>query len=205
MILPDPINNPGFPGFSSSTLESVQPFIQDIMPNTKVLTVTSGEQYWKLNLGYSDLLISEYNLLNAQIDKTLRLGEKLEVWLPQYEDYTFKLGSYQTTTIAAIGSGQVTFSTVGMQSVPKVGFMIQFANNKKVYRITDVNIQGAILTLNIYPTLRVAVPTSTIAKFTRIYFSMEFTDRSSPITGQTFTQDGFYGEGISIDLREAVL
>ncbi|WBF79377.1 distal tail protein [Aeromonas phage vB_AdhS_TS3] len=64
MQLPDPINNPGAPGFSSSDLQSVQPILQDSMPNTKVLTVTSGEQYWKLNLGYPDMLVSEFNILN---------------------------------------------------------------------------------------------------------------------------------------------
>jgi hypothetical protein len=64
MQLPDPIHNPGAPGFSSSELQSVQPFLQDTMPNTKVLSVTSGEQYWKITLGYSDLLKAEYNILN---------------------------------------------------------------------------------------------------------------------------------------------
>ncbi|AZV01999.1 hypothetical protein [Aeromonas phage Akh-2] len=64
MQLPDPINNPGAPGFSSSDLQSVQPVMQDSMPNTKVLSVTSGEHYWKLTLGYSDMLASEYNILS---------------------------------------------------------------------------------------------------------------------------------------------
>ncbi|MGL5154634.1 MAG: hypothetical protein ACRC9H_06865 [Aeromonas veronii] len=63
MLLPDPINNPGAPGFSSSELVSVQPVIQDWMPNTKSLSVSSGEHYWELTLGYSDLLPSEYNIL----------------------------------------------------------------------------------------------------------------------------------------------
>lgn len=201
MLLPDPINNPGAPGFSSSELQSVQPFLQDSMPNTKVITVTSGEQYWKLSLGYSDLLVSEYNILNQQIDKTIQLGETLEVWLPQYEDYTFKLSNYQqiSTTI-----NSVTLSGTGRQSTPKVGHMIQFQNHKKVYRINGYTLSGSNIIISFYPSLRVPVPAATLVKFTGIRFNMEFMDRSAPISGAMYNSDGFYGEGITLELRESI-
>lgn len=201
MQLPDPINNPGAPGFSSSDLQSVQPIMQDSMPNTKVLSVSSGEQYWKLTLNYSDMLQSEYNILNQQIDKTIQLGEKLKVWLPQYEDWSFKLNSYQVTQST---STSVSFSTQGMQQLPKIGFMIQFQNHDKVYRITDYSIQGNTITINFFPSLRVAVPNTTLAKFTSILFSMDFVDRSQPISTVSYNSDGYYGEGVSLELRESI-
>lgn len=201
MKLPDPINNPEAPGFSSSILQSVQPFIQDSMPNSKVLSVSTGEQYWQLTLGYSDLLKSEYNVLMQQIDYTISKGEALEVWLPQYEDYNFKLSSYAVTA-STIDS--VTFSRTGISGLPKVGNMIQFQNHKKVYRITGVQLGGSTITISFYPSLRTTVPNNTIAKFTGIYFNMEFLDRSNPVTEVQFNSDGYYGEGLTIELRESV-
>lgn len=201
MKLPDPINNPEAPGFSSSILQSVQPIIQDAMPNTKVLSVSSGEQYWKLTLGYSDLLKSEYNILSQQIDSTISKGEALEVWLPQYEDYNFKLNSYAITASTATSA---TFSKTGMTGLPKVGNLIQFQNHKKVYRITEFQVGGSTITISFYPSLRVSVPNGTVAKFTGIYFNMEFMDRSNPMTEVQYNSDGYYGEGITLELRESI-
>lgn len=201
MKLPDPISNPEAPGFSSSILSSVQPIIQDAMPNTKVLSTSSGQQYWQLTLAYADLLKTEYNILTQQIDSTISKGEALEVWLPQYEDYTFKLSSY---AITASTVSSVTLSKTGMVSLPKIGNLIQFQNHKKVYRITGVQVNSTTLTISFYPSLRVTVPNSTIAKFTGIYFNMDFIDRSNPITEVQYNSDGYYGEGLTIELRESI-
>lgn len=201
MLLPDPINNPGQPGFSSSELISVQPVIQDWMPNTKSLSVSSGEHYWLLNLTYSDMLVSEYNILAQAIDKTIQADEKLEVWLPQYEDYTFKLNSY---TVQASSNTSVTLPQAGMVSTPKKGMLIQFSNHKKVYRITDYRISGSNLIVEFFPSLRTPITTSNTTKFTGIRFNMEFTDRSTPLPQPTYNQDGYYGEGVILALREAI-
>lgn len=201
MRLPDPINNPGAPGFSSSELVSIQPILQDWMPNNKSLSVSSGEHYWEITLGYSDMLVSEYNILAQAIDKTLQLQEKLEVWLPQYEDYTFKLGNY---TVQQSSQNSVTLSQDGMVSVPKVGMLLQFSNHKKVYRITDFKLVGGSVTIEFYPSLRTSVSQSNTVKFTGIRFSMDFKDRSNPLPQPTFNSDGFYGEGTTLELREAI-
>lgn len=201
MLLPDPINNPGAPGFSSSELVSVQPVFQDWMPNTKSISVSSGEHYWELTLGYSDLLPSEYNILAQAIDKTLQLNEKLEVWLPQYEDYTFKLNSY---TVQQSTQTSVTLPQAGMVSTPKKGMMLQFSNHKKVYRITDFRISGSNVIIDFFPALRTAVTTANTVKFTGIRFSMDFKDRSAPLSTPTFNSDGFYSEGATLELREAI-
>ena len=201
MRLPDPINNPEAPGFSSSILSSVQPIIQDAMPNTKVLSTSSGQQYWQLTLTYADLLKTEYNILTQQIDSTISKGEALEVWLPQYEDYTFKLSSY---AITASTVSSVTLSKTGMTGLPKVGNLIQFQNHKKVYRITEFQVGGSTITISFYPSLRVSVPNGTVAKFTGIYFNMEFMDRSNPMTEVQYNSDGYYGEGITLELRESI-
>lgn len=201
MLLPDPINNPGAPGFSSSELESVQPVIQDWMPNNRSLSVSSGEHYWQLTLGYSDLLPSEYHILAQAIDKTIQQDEKLEVWLPQHEDFTFKLSSYlikQTTP------SSVSLSQLGMVSSPKRGMLLQFSNHKKVYRITDFRLNGGNVIIDFYPSLRTPVTTSHTVKFTGIRFSMDFKDRSNPLPQPTFNSDGFYGEGATLELREAI-
>lgn len=201
MLLPDPINNPGAPGFSSSELVSVQPVFQDWMPNTKSISVSSGEHYWELTLGYSDLLPSEYNILAQAIDKTLQLNEKLEVWLPQYEDYTFKLNSYK---VQQSTQTSVTLPQAGMVSTPKKGMMLQFSNHKKVYRITDFRISGSNVIIDFFPALRTAVTTANTVKFTGIRFSMDFKDRSAPLSTPTFNSDGFYSEGATLELREAI-
>lgn len=201
MLLPDPINNPGQPGFSSSQLVSIQPVMQDWMPNTKSLSVSSGEHYWEITLGYSDLLPSEYNILVQALDKTLQLNEKLDIWLPQYEDYTFKLSNY---VVQSNNSTTITLSQVGMVSTPKKGMLLQFSNHKKVYRITDFRIQQGALTIEFFPPLRTAVTVSNTVKFTGIRFSMDFKDRSTPLSTPTFNSDGFYSEGATLELREAI-
>lgn len=201
MNLPDPINNPGAPGFSSCELISVSPVFQDWMPNTKSLSVSSGEHYWEVSLGYSDMLPSEYNILQQSIDKALQLGEKLEVWLPQYEDYTFKLNNY---AVQQSTNTSITLSQTGMVSTPKRGMLLQFSNHKKVYRITDFRLSGSNVTIDFYPHLRTAVTAANTAKFTSIRFSMDFKDRSTPLPQGLFNSDGFYGEGITLELREAI-
>lgn len=201
MLLPDPINNPGAPGFSSCELNSISPVFQEWMPNTKSLSVSSGEHYWELTLGYSDLLPSEYNILAQAIDKTLQLNEKLEIWLPQYEDYTFKLNSY---TIQQSTQNSVTLPQAGMVSTPKRGMLLQFSNHKKVYRITDFRISGSNVIIDFFPALRTAVTPANTVKFTGIRFSMDFKDRSTPLSSPTFNSDGFYSEGATLELREAI-
>ncbi len=199
MKLPDPINNKGAPGFSLSTLTSVSPVIQDQMPNSKVLTVSQGEQYWQVTLEYSDLLVSEYNMLNAQIDKAILLGEPLEVWLPQYEDYTFKQGS---TLVDKLSEYSFRLPRQGSRSLPKLGNIIQFSNHSKVYRITGVQVDQDYITIEFFPTLRKPLLPQTTVKFTGVYFTLEFVDRSNPIQTTPFTQDGFYSQGVTLELRE---
>lgn len=201
MLLPDPINNPGAPGFSSSELISVQPVLQDWMPNNKSLSVSSGAHYWEIVLHYSDMLTSEYNILAQQIDKTLQLNQKLEVWLPQYEDYTIKLSDY---SIKSHSTNQVTLKQQGLISFPKPGMLIQFSNHTKVYRITGFSIQGDSLTIEFFPSLRVSLPQGTQIKFTGIRFTTDFKDRSNPLPAPTYNQDGFYSEGATLELREAI-
>lgn len=201
MLLPDPINNPGAPGFSSSELASVQPVLQDWMPNNKSLSVSSGEHYWEITLAYSDMLPSEYNILAQAIDKTIQQDEKLEVWLPQYEDYTFKLSNY---AVQQSTNTSVTLSQTGMVSTPKRGMLLQFSNHKKVYRITDFRLSGGNVIIDFYPSLRTAVTTANTVKFTSIRFSMDFKDRSNPLPQPTFNSDGFYSEGATLELREAI-
>lgn len=200
MLLPDPINNPGAPGFSSCELVSVSPVFQDWMPNTKSLSVSSGEHYWEVSLGYSDMLPSEYNILQQSIDKALQLGEKLEIWLPQYEDYTFKLSNY---AVQQSTNTSITLSQAGMVSTAKRGMLLQFSNHKKVYRITDFRLSGGNVIIDFYPSLRTAVTTANTVKFTSIRFSMDFKDRSTPLPQTLFNSDGFYSEGITLELREA--
>lgn len=201
MKLPDPINNPGAPGFSSQELKSIQPFLQDSMPNTKVISVTSGEQYWNLTLGYSDMLVTEFNILNQQIDKTIQRGEKLLVWLPQYEDWGFKLNNY---FLLQQNQSTITLDQSGMRSLPTIGNLVQFQNHKKVYRIVDYSVGQTTIDISIYPDLRVQVPVGTQVSFTNINFSMDFRDRSQPISSAVFNSDGYYGEGITLELRESI-
>ena len=201
MRLPDPINDVGAPGFASAELTSVQPIMQDEMPNTTVLSVSSGEQYWALALQYSDLLPQEYGVLNAAIDRTIANKENLEIWLPQYEDFTFKLSD---NTVKSSNNYSATFLATGMRSVPKPGYMLQFQNHKKVYRISKFTQSGANVTIEFYPDLRKPVPAGTAVKFTNILFNMQFADRSNPISGGVLNSDGYFGEGINLNLREAI-
>lgn len=205
MILPDPIHNPGAPGFNQCTLTSVQPFMQDTMPNSRVLTTTSGEHYWEINLSYGDLTREEYQILNAQIDRTIQKGESLKVWLPQYELHGFKLNSFNLTQQSNAQSSTITLARQGMRVLPQKGYLIQLSNHEKVYRITDYAFDGLNLKIDIYPKLVKTSPVGTTAKFSGIYFNTEFQDRSQPISSNVpFNSDGFYSEGVEIQLREAL-
>lgn len=91
-----------------------------------------------------------------------------------------------------------------MVSTPKKGMMLQFSNHKKVYRITDFRISGSSVIIDFFPALRTAVTTANTVKFTGIRFSMDFKDRSAPLSTPTFNSDGFYSEGATLELREAI-
>lgn len=200
MRLPDPITVPGQPGFVSVTLTNIQPFLQDQMPNTTVLTHTAGEQYWEATISYGDLTRPEYSILEAQINKTIRDGEKLQVWLPHKESYG---NGIAPATVTKINEYTVTYPYVSGR-LPDQGTIIQFSNHKKVYMLTSVVRNGSLVTLEFFPTFRLPLQVGTTVKFNQILFNMEFLDRSTPLTSQTFNSDGYFASGATLELRETL-
>ena len=200
MRLPDPFIDPSWPGVTSCMLSDNSTYQQDELGNNTVIQVTTGSQYYSINLEYSDLLIDEYDKVMNFIAKAKSNNDYLEVLLPQLQNLGFKLN----TTLAQNGLKGNTLIIPGVTSVKgrlKLNQFIQLSNHPKLYQVIDYAYDSSAhtVTIKVYPDLFTTTNNSSV-NFTTPMFRGRFKNING-IEGSPLTTEGYYNS-ISFELRE---
>ncbi len=201
--LPDPFTHPGVaPGFLTAPLVDNEPIFQDILPNGKVLELSSSAQYWGCTITYPELLENEFRVIAQAIHKAKNSDGVLQVALPQFLNPRV-FGDMTTANIAAGQSGTsvIITDTGSLTGIPYVGDLFKLSGHAKIYKITDVSVSGTTWTLGVYPSLSRDTLATDKPEFNEILFNMKLTNRNS--LSENPNADGFY-TGVNLQLRESV-
>lgn len=151
--LPDPLSQPGAPGFTNVRIVDNYPNYSERLPGGKVVSLQSAAQYWGITLYYDDLFFDEYNQLMMAIQEAKQTGKRLLVLLPSQTNFNVQ-GDTSGTYIAPGQKGANLVMTGFTATPPKVGDIFKLTNhNSKVYQIRTVSKVSGTLTLGIYPNL----------------------------------------------------
>jgi len=200
--LPDPLTNPNAPGFTDVRMIDNYPIYRDRLAGGSVVTLASGAQYWSISLTYSELFPEEQYILSTSLLNCKHKGQPLMVLLPQYENF-HTIGDPSSITIAAGQQGNnLTMQNYNLTGAPKAGDLFQLTNHSsKVYKITNVVLVGTILTLEVYPNLRVPTTGNEKPVFNGILFQTVLAKPEA--VESTFTSDRHYS-GFTLELEEHV-
>lgn len=202
MRLPDPFIDPTWPGVTSCLITDNSTYQQDELNNNTVIQVTSGAQYFSLNLDYTDLLIDEYDRLINFIAKAKRDNAYIDVLVPQLQNLSFKLNTYVALN-GLKGNNVIIPNVNSIQGELKINQFIQLSNHPKLYQVTGVEYDQVSrnLTLDVYPDLFIATNNSSV-NFTTPLFRGRFKNINN-IETSPLTTEGYYSN-FGIELRECV-
>ncbi|QKN88559.1 distal tail protein [Vibrio phage vB_ValS_X1] len=204
MRLPDPFTNADAPGFTGARLVDNNPVIYDEMPNGSVLRVDGAAQFWSLELTYPELFYMEFAVLSAAVMEAIRVGDTIDVLLPQYENYRVT-GNPNSTVITAGQKGNqiVIQNASALNGRPNIGDLFKITGHSKVYKITSYTLNNASnsITLGLYPKLAKITDGTEKPIFNNILFEMVLVDDTIPT--EDLDVNGMY-QGFELTLRENV-
>lgn len=203
MRLPDPFTHPGrAPGFQTGRLIDNDPVVRDQLPNGRVTEVKMAAQYFGVEITYPDLYESEYRLIESFILNSKRLGDYIDVMLPQYQRFTVGGTPNNTTIPAGLSGNVVTINNATMLSgAPNLGDLFKLSTHPKVYRIVSINMAGGRWDLGVYPDLFITTNGSEKPVFSGITIQTKMLNADS--FGVEMNADGIY-QGLALSLREAL-
>lgn len=203
MRFPDPFTNPDLcPGFVTADLIDYDPRIRDELPNGRVLEVKSSAQYWGISITLPDLFDKEFRFLDSVICEYKRTGAFLQILLPQYENFHVTSGENTTSIAQGQKGSQVKITNLGsLIGRPVSGDLFQLSTHPKVYKITNVQESGGVLTLSLYPDLFATTSNNSKPIFNGILFQTKLSSGDSMT--QSINSDGMY-EGVAFKFREAL-
>lgn len=203
MRLPDPFTHPGrAPGFQTGRLIDNDPVVRDQLPNGRVTEVKMAAQYFGVEISYPDLYESEYRLIESFILNSKRLGDYIDVMLPQYQRFTVGGTPNNTTIPAGLSGSVVTINNATMlNGTPNLGDLFKLSTHPKVYRIVSINIAGGRWDLGVYPDLFITTNGTEKPVFSGITIQTKMLNADS--FGVEMNADGIY-QGLSLSLREAL-
>lgn len=142
-----------------------------VNPTRVTTTINNIEQRTAIGSPYFRLVAEYENLEKSEVRQFV--AHTAEVAGPQ-TSFTFTLPSYLgnnsagysgtiTSGSASIGATSVSVTTSGNGAILKAGDLIKFANHNKVYTVKgDVTASGLSATINIFPSLRTAVSSTSV-------------------------------------------
>ena len=200
MRLPDPFIDASWPGITSCLIVDNSTYQQDELGNNKVIQVTSGSQYYSVNLEYSDLLIDEHDKVMNFIAKAKRDNAYLEVMLPQLQNLKFSANTYLAKN-GLKGNKLIIPNVTTISGELRLNQYIQLSNHPKLYQVTGFayNSTTKEITLDIYPDLFITTNNSSI-NFKTPLFRGRLKDMNN-IDSSPLTTDMYYSS-ISFELRE---
>ncbi|ATS94095.1 hypothetical protein P13BB106kb_p111 [Pectobacterium phage DU_PP_V] len=204
MRLPDPFTHPMYPGLGFTTADLIDndPVIREELPNGKVSEIHISAQYWGIEIGYSDMLPEEYNILSASILNYKRSRGTFEVVLPQYEAYRVR-GNTALTSIplGQKGNSLVINNTNVLSGKPNLGDLFKLSNHSKVYKIVSLTENANSWTLGLYPDLFITTTGNEKPVFTGILFTTKLMNGDN--FRESITIDGIYSPP-TLQLREHI-
>lgn len=200
MRLPDPYTHPELPGFESVTLIDNDTVTSDRMANNKVFEIRDVGQYWGISIPFPDLFPSEFAIIDSFLAEYKRTGEFIEVLLPQYETSTVRGDLFRAEVPQNQKGNRVTMTIPNLTGAPKLGGLFKFDSHYKVYKITNVEIKGDVLTLGIYPDLFITTTGAERPVFNGVLFQTKAIGLER--YKSTLTSDGMY-ESFTLNFEES--
>jgi hypothetical protein len=200
--LPDPLSQPGAPGFTSVRMNDNNPVFRDRLPGGKVITLSSSAQYWGVTLSYEDLLAEEYNIILSTMLDSRQSGALIDVLLPHKQSYKVK-GDTSVLTVASDQKGSVLqIGNYNLTGLPALGDIFRLSNHcSKVYTIHGVSIIDSTLKLSVYPNLMKITTGAEKVLFTNVLFQLAL-ENPSELTNN-FAVEGIYNS-FQVELAESI-
>lgn len=200
--LPDPLSQPGAPGFTSAKLLDNNPIYRERLPGGKIITLESAAQYWGVTLSYEELLPDEYDTILAAILESKSTGKFFSVLLPHKENYNVKGDPSNTIIMAGQEGNRLDISAFNLTGIPKKGDLIKLTNHcSKVYQIISASKTGSTLSLLLYPNLMKKTLGNEKPIFNNVLFQLAL--ESPDKWDSTFSSEGTYNS-FQLELAEAI-
>lgn len=202
MRLPDPFVDSTWPGITSCLLVDNSTYQQEELSDNTVIQLSTGSQFYSVQLEYSDLLIEEHDKVMNFIAKVKSSNAYIEVLLPQLQNLTFNMNSYLVDN--GLKGNQLVFSNItSVTGALKTNQFIQLSGHPKLYQIIGYNYNTTThkVTVDVYPDLFITT-NNTTANFTTPMFRGRFNNMNG-IEDSPLTTEGYYSS-ISFGLRECI-